>query len=380
MNKRALLIGCLVLALLVLCAAIVLTMVISIRRGITSGFSWHLSDSGSFSAQDDEEKRVTISSPLTLDVETSNGDIDIQKSDGKEVVVKAQKTVWGTSQADAEQVLKSLKLVVVQEGSRLKIRAELPQNDLGLRRASYQVDIFIQTPEQVSVRAHSSFGEVTLDGTRGDANLSSSSGKVIADNLKGGDLKLKSDFGEIQVTNSSADQLDAQTSSGDVRLEELAVKQKVVAKTDFGGVKLIRVQAATYDLDTSSGAISVDGAQGSLKAHTSFGEIDVTNGEKVTLDLSTNSGSVNFAGSLGDGPHKLATDFGSIEIACPKESNLTLDLKTGFGKVRSDLPITIEGDLAENHWTGKLNGGGALLTATTSSGSISLLTLEVSSQ
>lgn len=376
MNKRVLSVGCLVLAMMVLCAAIVGTAFFSIRRVITSGFSWNLGNNDRFSAQADEEKRVTAATPLTLDVESTNGDIDIEKGDSDEVIVKVQKTVWASSQVKAEEMLESLKLEVKQDGSRLYLRAELPQGDLGMKLVAYQVNFVIQTPEKTSVRAHSSFGRVTLSGTQGDADLSSSSGKVVAKDLQSEVLRLSSDFGEIQVDGSTASQLDAQTSSGDVLLEEMTVKGKITARTDFGSVKLVHAQANSYDLRSSSGAISVNGAQGTLAAHTDFGEIEVRNGEQVTLDLSTNSGSVSFSGTLGDGPHKLATDFGSIEITFPQDSRLTLDLKTGFGKVRSELPITMDGSLTDNRWNGKLNGGGALLTAETNSGSISLLPLE----
>jgi hypothetical protein len=45
-------------------------------------------------------------------------------------------------------------------------------------------------------------------------------------------------------------------------------------------------------------------------------------------------------------------------------------LKTDFGKVKCDLPITLSGSLNEKHWIGAINGGGESLDASTSNGDI----------
>jgi DUF4097 and DUF4098 domain-containing protein YvlB len=146
----------------------------------------------------------------------------------------------------------------------------------------------------------------------------------------------------------------------------------VIAKSDFGEVTLSKVEAGSYDLDTSSGEITLEGASGAVKAHTDFGNIEVTEAEAVTLDLNTDSGAITFAGSLGDGPHILKTDFGSVNLSLPEETALDFDLSTDFGKIKSDFPITIQGEQEQTHWQGTINGGGESLTAETSSGDISI--------
>jgi DUF4097 and DUF4098 domain-containing protein YvlB len=63
-------------------------------------------------------------------------------------------------------------------------------------------------------------------------------------------------------------------------------------------------------------------------------------------------------------------------MAIPEDTALTFDLKTGFGDISTDFPITVSGDLDEDHWVGTVNGGGSQLTAETNSGSITLEYLE----
>ncbi len=147
---------------------------------------------------------------------------------------------------------------------------------------------------------------------------------------------------------------------------------------DFGEIELEQALATSYDLHTNSGSVTVDGAKGKLKAHTDFGGILVQNANSVTLDLQTKSGTVDFNGSLGKGPHTVKSDFGEVGLTLPADSKLNVDLKTDFGNIDSDLPITIvtngssssDGDQI----VGSINGGGEQLTVKTNSGGVNLIT------
>jgi DUF4097 and DUF4098 domain-containing protein YvlB len=148
----------------------------------------------------------------------------------------------------------------------------------------------------------------------------------------------------------------------------------LTAKSEFGEISLEQVKATSYDLQTNSGSITVDGASGKVKAHSGFGSVIVKNADSATLDLNTQSGSVEFTGSLGDGPHTVSTDFGEIKLTLPADSALDVDLKTDFGNITSDIPITVilSGDTEKSHQTGTMNDGGAQLNVETQSGNISI--------
>lgn len=421
MKYKWLIAGSLLLAMLAMCAGIVGVMWFTVDQATTLGFRWNGLNINldNVSAEADEEQRVSVSGPAVLVVqsnaENAAGDITIIGGIGDEIVVKAHKTAWGASQEDAEAGLAEIKVKVTQNGDAVTVEVQRPQpaNFIGIGgQRTDTVDLTITVPATTKVTASTSFGDVSLSGTVGDVDLKtsfgdvsvkdvqggtieartdfgevtledvaadgnveahSSSGKITLDNVEAeGDVDLSTDFGGIEFETGNADSLTAETSSGNVDLSSLSVAGVVTARSDFGGLTLIKVEAGSYDLDTSSGEITLEGASGAVKAHTDFGDIEVTDAEDATLDLNTDSGAITFAGSLGDGPHTLKTDFGSIKLMLPEETALDFDLSTDFGKIKSDFPITIQGEQEQNHWQGTINGGGESLTAETSSGDISI--------
>lgn len=410
-NRKWLIAGILVLAELALCGAIVGLSWLGIARAQAGDVSWRFFSVDAISAEADDEQRLAVDGPATLSVEDPNGNIVITGGEGDEIVIQAHKTAWGPNQAEAEAALARLKLNITQNGNQVTVRVEQPSKVVivGTSRSD-RVDFTITVPTETAATVNTDFGDVTLSATTGDADLQTNFGQVSVTDVAG-DLSLRSDFGEVTLENITAgtvtahsnsgaiklaqvaagDAVDvssdfgliwfedgqagsllADTNSGEVKLTDLAVSGDLTAHSDFGSLTLERVGAEAYDLSTNSGEITVNGASRSVKAHSDFGNVVVTNGEAVTLDLKTNSGSVTFSGSLGDGPHTLSSDFGSVTLSLPEGAALTFDLQTDFGKIRSAFPITTHGDLDTDHWVGTINGGGASLTAKTNSGDISL--------
>ena len=228
------------------------------------------------------------------------------------------------------------------------------------------------------IELKSDFGSINLEkASAANITFRSNSGKVTLNEVNAtGDFYSKSDFGDTKFENGSAASVTINSSSGKVALTKLKVSKLIKVQDDFGDIDLVQATAASYDLHTNSGAVTVDGGKGSLKAYTDFGNIEVTNAQSATLDLKTNSGSVEFSGSLSEGPHMVKSDFGNITLVLPADSKLNVDLKTDFGKIKSDLPITVtvtessSGD--KEQIAGAINGGGGQLTVQTNSGSINI--------
>jgi len=190
-------------------------------------------------------------------------------------------------------------------------------------------------------------------------------------------VETKTDFGETTYTNGSAKSLTIKTNGGDVSVEKVKVTGDIHVEDDFGTITLKQANAGSYDLKSNGGSINVDGAKGKLKAHTDFGKITIENATEVTLDLKSNGGDIEFSGSLGEGPHSVQTDFGTVTLTLPGDSKLNVAIKTDFGKIKSDLPIavTFSGETGLNNGddiTGTINGGGAQLTVKTNGGNINI--------
>jgi len=415
MKLKWIIIPILLLAELGLCAAIVAVSWGGIARIQTTGVRWPLRmfQLNTVSAEADEEQHFTVDGSATLNVENSNGKITVTGGAGDTIDISAHKTAWGANQADADEALATLKVTATQKGNVFTIQVEQPPEvHLMDGGPSDSVELTIRVPSETAVNAHTDFGEVKLSGTDGDADLQSSAGAIHATDVNSGTLSLHSEFGEITIERSVGESIEADTSSGGVKLTDvsaegevnlssnfgdiqfedgqagtlwvetdsggvkltdLTVNDELTAKTDFGTITLLRVMADAYDLHSSAGSISLDNPNGSVKADTDFGDVEVTNGKNISqLDLQSSNGAIKFSGSLGDGPHLLETDFGSIRLTLPQDTALTFDLKTDFGKIRSEFPMTINGDPDEDKQHGTINGGGVSLTAKTSSGNITL--------
>lgn len=426
---RKIIIATLSVSLLCLCLAIVGIFAFSAINVVSNdNFGINLGQP-TFTAEADDEQRLSISGSVELNVNNDFGNVTITAADIDEVVISMHKIGRGTNKEKAQEALANLKVDITQNKNIIHVVFEQPK---GLYSNVSSVDFTIKIPYNTQIIVDTGSGNILLRGIHGNANLKSNfgdikasqingslladthSGKVDAQNIEAGkadialhsdfgdisleeaggqnisltsnsgelkiknvqaseETKLESGFGAIHATNSDAEALTINTNSGKIELSNLAIRDSLIAHSKFGDIDLEQVAADSYDLDTNSGAISVEGIHGKTKIHSGFGNINITQGEQVTLDLNTNSGTVRFSGTLGNGPHITKSEFGSITITIPPETALSVDLKTNFGKIHSDLPITMtqENDMKDDHWIGTLNDGdGANLTAETNSGDI----------
>ena len=388
-----------------------------------------------FSAESDEEWTFEAEEDTELVIDSDGGDIIIEGANTEEIQITAHKTAWQTTRARAQEELDELSVTVTQTGDKILVNyRKEPAVSFGRQQKNDTVDFTITVPQGAVVNAATDFGEIELSGTlgdsaavtkfgnlvisgiRGDLEAASSSGDILVENVQaeaglidlnsafgnvsletartgsinahsnsgsvslsgvdaGEEIQLSSDFGKIDFEQGSADELTIEADSGKVSLSTLEVTAALVVKNGYGDIQLSDVTADEYQLDTNSGKITLDVSGGNVKAVSDFGDVTVRSSAEATLDLYTKSGTVEYAGPLGLGPHSLVTDFGDIEVYLPGETALTFDLETDFGQLKTEFPITLEGDVKQDHWRGTLNGGGAVLKATTNSGDISFETL-----
>jgi len=431
--KRPIIITLLVAALVLVLAGIGAVIFFSVRGNGGNFFTGRTQPFAT--VQESKTLQEDAKKTVTLKVIDDAGSVTVIGADVETVQVKVTKTAHASTQARAEEEVKTIEYDLQQVGNTVTLTYDLP-NTIVFNLNLETVDFVVTVPRETTVDIGNNLGEVSVEGTKGNVvvkndfgdvtvkniegplSLATSSGEVTAISIMAGDedIDLKSDFGgislnkvngndikldtnsgtltlnEVRATgdlttntdfgdmifeNSSADSFRVETNSGGVSLIKIKVNKEIFVKDDFGKIELEQAFAASYDLHTNSGSIVVDGARGNLKADTDFGDIDIKNAQSVTLEATTNSGTVEFSGSLGEGPHLIKSDFGSIDISLPADTKLTVDLKTDFGTINSDLPITItlngRGSRADNdRISGSINGGGEQLTGQTNSGDIDI--------
>ena len=432
--KRPVVIILLVIALALVCVGIGAVIFFTANDGFATNNPF---DRRNISSELEESKTIKVDTkkPLTLKVADAAGDVTVTGEDVETVQVKIVKTAYDSSQARADEEVKGIKYTIEQTGNTITLKYELPKS-MNFNNNVNTVDFIVSVPNEVSVEVDTNFGEVNISGTKGNVDVKNDFGDVTVENIEGalavktnsgevnatsvvagnenidlnsdfgdvilkkaggkditldsnsgtitlgevratGDLTTNTDFGNTDFENGSADALHVETNSGRVSLVKINVSKEIFVKDDFGDIELEQALAASYDLHTNSGSVTVDGVKGKLKADTDFGNITIKNAQAVTLTLETNSGTVEFSGSLGMGPHFIKSDFGGIDISLPTDAELAVDLKTDFGNIKSDLPITIvlndaSSNAESDHIVGTINDGGEQLTVQANSGNINI--------
>lgn len=433
MRHKWLVAGFLIAGLFVLCAASLFAAWQGLAMFRASGVHFRLGASA-LAATATEEQTLSVSGTSHLKVTNEMGSV-IVKGGGPEgqISISAEKTAWVQNQTQAKAALADIQIIVEQTGDDISVSVQQPAVvdvfQTGINQG--KVDFLIIVPVDTAVSLRSTNGDLGLNGTTGDATLSTdfggisvadlsgrleantvngeitaqsidsaaeisltsefgganltsaSAGNVVVSTTNGsiemanvrsdGTLVANNDFGAIFVGDAVAESADFGSGNGEIQLERLSIQGTVQVSNDFGNITLTGVEAGGFDLSSQNGRISVDGAQGPIKAHSDFGRVEVVNATAAILDLSSNNGGITFSGSLGDGLQTLESEFGSIRLTLPADSELTVDLQTEFGRITSDFSISIEGDVDRDHVTGTINGGGTELTAKTQNGNIELI-------
>lgn len=163
--------------------------------------------------------------------------------------------------------------------------------------------------------------------------------------------------------------IDTRTSGGGLRFE--AVDGPITGRTSGGSIYLAGT-TGDADLRTSGGKITIGTVDGTIDAHTSGGGISIESaGGAVNAKTSGGGITAAFAGQP-DGDCRLVTSGGSIEVSVDPDVGLSLEAKTSGGRIRTDLPITVIGEVSKSRLEGELNGGGPQLFLRTSGGGIRL--------
>jgi hypothetical protein len=177
----------------------------------------------------------------------------------------------------------------------------------------------------------------------------------------GSSITARGGSADIAVTGVAA-QLDAATGSGEVRAQQCAGAADV--RTGSGDVRLGTV-LGRLQVRTGSGLVDVTSVEGTGTGTVQTGSGDVRLGA-VQHDMSarTGSGDLTVADACAGGL-ELATGSGQLRIGIHRGVLAELDVRSGSGQARSDLPVSgapAEGNVALRV-RARTGSGDALVTA-----------------
>jgi DUF4097 and DUF4098 domain-containing protein YvlB len=292
------------------------------------------------------ERSLSVTGPVTLDVKTGSGNIDIRTGGASAVNIRGRIRVsnWRLSEDEAMRRIHALESnpPIEQDGNTIRVGHI---QDPSLRR-NVSISYEIVTPAETQATAGTGSGNCTIAGVQGPVRTESGSGSLKITGVRD-TLRANTGSGNIEIQTVRGD-VHAQTGSG--RIVALDVGGGFVASTGSGDVKLQQAASGAVNVETGSGDVEVSGVQGSLILHTGSGDIS--------------------ADGQPSGEWRLEAGSGDVTLRLPSTAAFDLYAHTGSGSVESDHPITVQGKINRHELRGKVRGGGVRLEASTGSGDI----------
>jgi hypothetical protein len=273
------------------------------------------------------DRTLTVTGPVDLEVLTHSGDITVRSGPAGTVAIHAVihvSSAWLTGSHDREVHELEQNPPIHQSGNSIRIEYA------DIRDIS--VDYQITVPTETTLRSHTGSGDQTVNGLKGHIELESGSG----------DLRLARLTGEMHF----------HTGSGNIRAEELS--GPIYGRAGSGDLEFEETGKGDADIETGSGNIHLKGLAGGLRASAGSGDITVEGSPKESWRVHTGSG--------------------NVRLHLPSEAAFDVDLATSSGSATIDHPVTttLQGKVQEGHKTvtGKVRGGGPLLSVRTGSGDV----------
>jgi DUF4097 and DUF4098 domain-containing protein YvlB len=212
---------------------------------------------------------------------------------------------------------------------------------------SLSISFKIHVPKNVGTHLTTSGGSITLTGLDGEQKFATSGGSL--------------------TVNSVSGNIDGSTSGGSITATDC---KGTVGLATSGGSITARDCDGTLGLATSGGSITVRDCAGTVGLATSGGGIDL-DGSFEKVDAQTSGGSITATFKKIGTSAKLVTSGGGIRLQLPQSQGLSFDV-TG-ARVSIGAANNIQVDSGTDYAKGSINGGGALVRASTNGGSVKIM-------
>lgn len=287
------------------------------------------------SIEDTITKSFRVEQGGTLFLETDIGSIEVQTAEGNTIEVKVIRKARTTSKKKAKKILEDFEVKFSQSGNDLYIKAEYERdgwqrfwNNISKRLG---IKYIISVPRIYNLDLKTKGGGISVDGVEGKINSRTSGGSLHFDHILG--------------------DVNGRTSGGSIKIGE--VDGNIVVNTSGGSIRIERAKGEV-NAHTSGGSITVEEVMGTIQARTSGGSV------KAHISRQPKSNC------------RLTTSGGSITVYLGEDIGVDVNARASGGRIRTEFPVTLQGEISKRSLNAKINGGGPELYLHTSGGSIYL--------
>ena len=254
--------------------------------------------------------------------------------------------------------------------------------DIEWSKAKYQrtENLSIPLEPNSTLVAETSFGSITVTGADvADCNITATisvkahteeEAKEIAEKVK----IIPELVGKTLTVKAEKPQTKKKRSIGVSYKITVPEQTNVECNSSFGNIKLANLNG-NVKAKTSFASINSEDIQGAVQLETSYGNINCQNITSADITARSSFGSIDIACSPLSPAEIIAdvvTSYGSIDFVTPPGFSGQLDLSTSYGSIKTDLPITITGEVSKKKLTGKIGDGKGKLRLKTSFDSIKI--------
>lgn len=318
----------LILTAVFLACMIVVAIIIGITFKNNESMNWQLLFGGSKS-NIDERETFSLDGITSLDVDCTSGDVFIIESD--EMKAELTGTIISSEHKDKY-------LSVYEQNGTLHIDVDTKYMFWTIH-SNLNLKIYMPSDRKL------------------DLKIDSTSGNIEMADFEFGDIDIIKTSGDAKIIGCNADSFHYESSSGNTNIASSDLKDVNIGSTS-GDVHLDSVKG-DIKVRSTSGRVNIEEANGAL-------DIGSTSGN-VTLDLATNKIE----------PITVGITSGDLTIRMFGDTGFDFEAQTTSGDITSDIDIMISGKLGKSFSgdkvSGQANGGGARITANTTSGNVRII-------
>lgn len=284
---------------------------------------------------------VSLAEPVKLDIELSEGDLEIAYSREGEVSIAA--LAQSTNEVDNPADFASSLLLVTAIGNQIEVRDQA----LGkVAQGRIRITCRISVPYRTEVHSSANSGKQTITGVMGPVNAYADRGDLHVMYVSKG-VTAQTNTGNLFL-EVIGERVDAKAHSGNITCTRIA--QGVNAETGDGDISLMLVGSSIASVKHGSGRIDAGGVRGTLVASTDAGDLQVKAVPRNDWQLSSRSG--------------------TVRVELPPSAGFELDAETASGEVSIDRADMEKPPERIGHFIQKANGGGRRIQLRTESGRI----------
>jgi DUF4097 and DUF4098 domain-containing protein YvlB len=320
-----------------------------------------------------------IAHPLPPDasvvIQNGHGDVILTASTDDEMHLTVDKTVYSSSDHEAQRELDALEPLITSAGS--VVTVHMPSND------SHVADMTIALPAAAPAQVKVDHGDVTISGRKAAVTVNSNQGDVELTGITGatqvamhqGDFTGRDLQGNFAISGRMNDvSLSQVTGSstltgdffGDVNLDHL--QGTVHLHSSRTEIQVARLNGT---VTLSDGDLTMDNALGPILVSTRAMDISLKQIQGV-VTVKNSDGSIAVDAINPVAAMNITNRNGSVDVTVPEKAKFSVQGVADDGEINSDFMLSQSSANDRATASGKVGGGGPLLHIVAEKGDIHL--------